>query len=253
MDIIERKYWRGKRHPWEMSRVNFMLSLLKKHLDQMAHRNVLDVGCGDGYVLGRTIGAIDVSLGVGFDPELSDDLIRQLGKDGTPYTLVNRQSALQGNRFDLILLLDVLEHADDDLGLLASIVQDHLAPLGHMLITVPAFPFLFASHDVFLKHRRRYNLRQLLHVVCSSGLSVKRQGYFFFSPLLARMAEVCCCRGADTPGKHSDGVSNWNHGMVLSRLLEGYLNLENKVMYLFGEIGITIPGLSAYVLCEKRP
>jgi SAM-dependent methyltransferase len=79
---------------------------------------------------------------------------------------------------DLVLLMDVLEHVDDDVGLLKEYVKK--VPRGsRFLISVPAFQFLWSGHDVFLDHKRRYTLHQLEEVVSSSGLRQKRGVYYF--------------------------------------------------------------------------
>jgi hypothetical protein len=65
---------------------------------------------------------------------------------------------------DLILLMDVPEHVDDDVGLMRSALVG-AAEHAYMLITVPAFQKLFSAHDIFLEHKRRYTLRQVEQVV----------------------------------------------------------------------------------------
>ena len=81
--------------------------------------------------------------------------------------------------FDLILLMDVLEHIEDDRGALAE-TWGKLRPGGHLFITVPAFMFLWSRHDEVLGHHRRYTLarlRQLLETV--PGLKIKRLHYYY--------------------------------------------------------------------------
>lgn len=79
---------------------------------------------------------------------------------------------------DLVLLMDVLEHVDDDVGLLREYVAK--VPRGaRFLISVPAFEFLWSGHDVFLEHKRRYRLPQIEEVAERAGLSVKQGSYYF--------------------------------------------------------------------------
>jgi hypothetical protein len=79
---------------------------------------------------------------------------------------------------DLVLLMDVLEHVDDDVGLLKAYV-DKVPSGSRFLITVPAFQFLWSGHDDFLEHKRRYTLAQLEAVVRNTGLTVKQGAYYF--------------------------------------------------------------------------
>lgn len=79
---------------------------------------------------------------------------------------------------DLVLLMDVLEHVEDDVQLLKDYVEK--VPRGsRFLISVPAFQFLWSGHDEFLDHKRRYTLAQLKNVVATAGLSVTGGSYYF--------------------------------------------------------------------------
>ena len=65
------------------------------------------------------------------------------------------------SEFDAVVMADVIEHVDDD----RSFVQDALAAMragAILVVTVPAFRFLWSRHDVALGHRRRYGKQGLL-------------------------------------------------------------------------------------------
>jgi 2-polyprenyl-3-methyl-5-hydroxy-6-metoxy-1,4-benzoquinol methylase len=79
---------------------------------------------------------------------------------------------------DLVLLMDVLEHVDDDVGLIRSSMKG-AAPGAFAVISVPAFPSLFSAHDRFLEHKRRYRMHNLEDVVRAAGLKVVSARYFF--------------------------------------------------------------------------
>src|SRR3546814_19735603 len=64
--------------------------------------------------------------------------------------------------------MDVLEHVEDDAGLLRTYL-DKAPPQAQAVITVPAFQFLWSHHDVFLEHHRRYTLKTLSRVVERAG------------------------------------------------------------------------------------
>jgi SAM-dependent methyltransferase len=83
----------------------------------------------------------------------------------------------QGERFDLICMFDVLEHIEQDVETLAAL-REHLAPGGRMLITVPAYQWLWSAHDMVLHHKRRYTARSLREIFRQSRLHVDRLSYF---------------------------------------------------------------------------
>ena len=88
--------------------------------------------------------------------------------------------------FDLICLFDVLEHTEDDLAGLEAI-RRLLRPEGRVLITAPAYQWLYGAHDRAHHHFRRYTARRLCNIARGSGLRVIRSGYFntLLFPLIA--------------------------------------------------------------------
>lgn len=87
--------------------------------------------------------------------------------------------------FDLIVLLDVLEHLEDDTASLQALSQK-LKPSGWLLITVPAYPWLWTRQDELLHHKRRYLRRNLQQVVGGASYRVHFSSYFnfFLFPLI---------------------------------------------------------------------
>jgi SAM-dependent methyltransferase len=81
--------------------------------------------------------------------------------------------ALRAERFDTIVLSNVLEHIEDDAGAVrrfAQIVQ----PGGRLLVLVPALPALFGAMDEAVGHFRRYTMPSLRAVLTSNGFSIER-------------------------------------------------------------------------------
>jgi SAM-dependent methyltransferase len=81
--------------------------------------------------------------------------------------------------FDLIVMTDVLEHLDDEVGSLRAL-HARLQKGGRLLVTVPALPWLWSEQDVTLHHRRRYRAPQLRQVVSAAGFRVEYLSYFNF-------------------------------------------------------------------------
>jgi hypothetical protein len=144
---------------------------------------ILDVGAGSG-VFSRQL--IDQGLATGamcVDPAYVREYVESYRE--TDITFTRRIEKVSQ---DLILMMDVLEHVDDDLGLLKEYTAG--MPSGsRVLITVPAFQFMWSGHDVFLEHRRRYTLKQLENLVAEADLRITKGRYFFglIFPLVATM------------------------------------------------------------------
>ncbi|UIF86867.1 bifunctional 2-polyprenyl-6-hydroxyphenol methylase/3-demethylubiquinol 3-O-methyltransferase UbiG [Cupriavidus sp. UYPR2.512] len=79
--------------------------------------------------------------------------------------------------FDLVCLLDCLEHIADDAGSLDCAAR-LLKAGGAVFLTVPAYQWLWSAHDVFLHHQRRYSKRSLHALANRCGMHVERVSYF---------------------------------------------------------------------------
>lgn len=164
-------------HWWYAARRRILRAQLQA-LDLPAGARILEVGSGTGANL-----AVLREFGEVTGLEMSARAITHARRHCAPgqATLVQGRfpedmDRLTG-RFDLVCLLDVLEHLPDDAHALQRL-NDLLRPGGRILITVPAFAWLWGPHDTHHHHHRRYN-RPLLRAACQcAGLSVVRMGHF---------------------------------------------------------------------------
>ena len=85
-------------------------------------------------------------------------------------------------QYDLVLMLDVLEHIEDDTAALGRL-QHLLKPGGRAILTVPALQTLWSVHDVINRHYRRYDKTGLQRLIEASGFAVRTLQYFFTWPL----------------------------------------------------------------------
>jgi hypothetical protein len=150
--------------------------------------------------------------------------------------------------FDLVLLLDVLEHVQDDTIFLTDIIKRYLSKGDKVLLTVPAFQSIYGYHDVKLGHYRRYNLQELGSLAMSGGLKTISSGYLFASLLLPKYV-LCKLFNIE---RVSEGVGQWAGGRCLTGILESFLNIDNSLLIFLSSIGIKVPGLTGWVLCEKQ-
>ena len=155
----------------------------------------------------------------------------------------------------IVLLLDVLEHIKEDC--IVQFMKDLVAvPLltknAYFVITVPAFPHIYSSHDRLLAHYRRFKLSHLKEIVSLSGYKVIEAGYVFFSLYIIRSIRVIFEKtGILSPLKETE-ASTWRGSNWLTLLLKEMLLFDFIVSKFFSKTGIYIPGLSCYMICQKH-
>ncbi len=163
-----------ERHWWWRSREHMVVRLLERLAPPSGFGDILDVGCGDGLFLpqlqrfGRPQGL-----------EGDGDLVTDQGRAAGPITVSLFDEGFQPTeRFGLIVMLDVIEHLDDDVAALRH-AASLLADGGRLVITVPAFRALWTAHDDLNHHRTRYTLRTLRDSTSKAGLRVDSARYAF--------------------------------------------------------------------------
>lgn len=234
MESVERVHW------WFKGRREIISHLIGK-LSLPARPKILEAGCGSGGNL------------------------EMLSKKGTTYAFEMNEVALQAanmhshganiahgalpdavpfpdQQFDLICMLDVLEHVADDGQALRQLSQK-LASGGYVLLTVPALPSLWSEHDVTLHHYRRYSRKQLQDVIEKSGLELSWISYFNFSllPLAWASRWYAKLRGVSPVGDRLPPSQ-------LNRILKNILSAEKYLLYP-GRLPI---GLSLVAIAKQR-
>jgi len=99
----------------------------------------------------------------------------------------------------LVVLMDVLEHLEDDLAMLRAVKAACVGEHNHFFITVPAFQSLWSGHDVFLGHYRRYQIPRLRSVLEQAGFARIRNYYLYggLFPLVWGVRQLNNLRGQD--------------------------------------------------------
>lgn len=244
MDLSERSEEGGRRHPWERVRFDFFSDLVRHQAG--APRAVLDVGAGDAWFASRLLETLPAESRITcWDSGYSD----QVGSELAPPPGIELVAERPTGRFDLVLLLDVLEHVPDDGAFLAEICRESAAPGTRVLISVPAWPSLYTSHDERLRHFRRYRAAEGLALARSAGLEVELAGGLFPSLLPLRAAGAVRERLLG-PAAATNGLE-WSHGPLFSWAVESALGLDARLSRWLAGHGAGVTGLSWWALCHK--
>ena len=161
------------RHWWYRGR-RTVLERVLADLRLPARARILDAGCGSGrnmieFARHGTVTGIELS-------DTSVALARERGAGEVVEGSV-LEMPFDADAFDLAASLDVIEHLQDDLQALREL-RRVVAPGGSLLVTVPAYQWLWSGHDEINHHFRRYTRRSLQQVGEQAGWHQVRTTYF---------------------------------------------------------------------------
>ena len=238
--VFDRMAEQDQVHWWYVARRRILADLIARAVVLPEDARILEIGCGTGhnFEMLRRFGRLDA---IEVDGEARALASRRLGHavGAAPLPALG---GIPDRTYDLIALLDVLEHVDEDRAALASIAGK-LAPGGHILVTVPAYQWMWSAHDVAHHHKRRYSKRGLRRVAEAAGLKVERLG--FFNSLLFPLAATVRIAGKALGRESSDDrIPLW----PLNGLFRGIFGLER---HLVGRLPLPA-GVSLFALLSTR-
>ncbi|MBX3220864.1 MAG: methyltransferase domain-containing protein [Labilithrix sp.] len=259
MDLIETHD--GPRHPWEKSRAAFFTGVLERALGRRGAFDALDCGAGDAFFSATMSATTSPRSVTCWDASYDDATVARLmdryggASSGTTFSFTRTMPS--DRRFDLVLMLDVIEHVEDDVGFVTDIVESCVAPeTGLVLVSVPAWQALFTRHDELLRHHRRYSPDRCDRVLRSAGLDVVARGGLFHSLLAPRFASALRERAEGLVGRSAplteSAASTWTGGRLVTSVVDAALRADNAVSRAAARAGLNVPGLSYWTLARKR-
>ena len=171
-------------HWWFIARRRILASLIERLVKPPKKARVLEVGCGTGHNL-KMLGKYGALEACELDDCARALAAKRLGREIKSARLPDL-SMFERDSYDVVALLDVLEHVPDDVASLKAILK-RLKPGGALILTVPANPWMWSAHDVAHHHFRRYSRRELQRVVREAGFEIQLLSFFnsLLFPLVA--------------------------------------------------------------------
>jgi ubiquinone/menaquinone biosynthesis C-methylase UbiE len=234
------------RRLWKISRIKCLCHLLhKKKIHSFA-----DIGAGDmsftsklPNIASGKVYAVDIGYA---EQQVAEDNI----------ICLNNISKLPENEVDCLIMMDVLEHVEDDRNFLRAVVEK-LKSGGNAIVTVPAIQHLFSPHDAVVGHYRRYNRKRLLALLKQSDLTVEKCHYFYTSLLVVKF--FFFLRKKKLPKKQEKagifmltGRRKMAENSITARMIVKFLNIDFQINALLDKIHIHLPGLSILAVCRKK-
>ena len=217
---LETTYW------WHVGRRTIVAMLIGRAAINRGSttKQILDVGCGTGENIkllsqfGQVYGIDSAAHAIEFCRKRGLENARIGKAERLPYP---------SSRFDLVTMLDLLEHLEEDMPALTEAFRV-LKPEGCLLISVPAYRALWSEHDLALGHKRRYSRRELRHQVEKAGFKVNKLSFaitiLFLPILLFRLSQKVLTKGR-VPQTSYIILPNW-----LNKLFVGLLKLEARFL-----------------------
>jgi SAM-dependent methyltransferase len=217
------------RHWWYQGRRRVLERAIAR-LGLPPRARILDAGCGSG----RNMVEL-AHHGVVTGVELSSTSVQLARERGAGEVLEGSvmDMPFDDASFDLCLSLDVIEHLEDDLGALCEL-RRVTTPGGALLVTVPAYQWLWSGHDEVNHHHRRYNRRTLLAAAEGAGWRLESSAHF--NSLLLPVAILLRAMERFRPSTTKSSLDLWVPPAPLNWALRQPLNLEAAVIGRGGSI-----------------
>ena len=170
-DFYKDLYKKEESHWWHKSKRRFVRWLITTHTTKN-NLTILDVGCGTGKNMEELS-----QFGNVWGVDVADEALSFCKKRGLINIKKGEAEHLPFNKesFDVVCVLDVLEHVDDKLTV--KEIKKVLRNEGFIIVTVPAYDWLWSKWDEMLGHKRRYTKRQLGDVLKKEGFIIKKITY----------------------------------------------------------------------------
>jgi len=169
LELLQDEHW------WFRSRREILASVLGRLRLPTAKPTILEAGCGTGGNL-EMLSQFGQLKAFEHDVEALDMACDKGKYDVLQGTLPRAMPDYQ-DPFDLVAAFDVIEHVEEDLESLKTL-RSKLKPDGKMVMTVPAFPFLWSAHDETHHHFRRYTRPELIKKLQEAGFEIEYISYF---------------------------------------------------------------------------
>lgn len=236
--VYDRMAAHDSTHWWYRARRDILSSYLARYGDLPEHARILEIGCGTGHNLPMlaTFGEVDA---IEIDPAARGIASERLGKPVGDAPLPALPGVARG-AYDLVAVLDVVEHIEDDVAALAA-MKSLLKPGGKILIAVPAHQWMWSAHDTVNHHHRRYSRKTLTAAIERAGLRPEKLGWM--NSLLFPAAVAARLAGKLTGRDDSDDSPP---AKPLNAVFEAIFRLER---HLVGRVPLT-PGLSIVTLAK---
>lgn len=230
----------GDQHFIDRASRDHAIQQLKQHLRHQENPTILEIGCSSGFMLQRMNKAFPKATIIGSD--VVSEPLHKLAETLPNIPLFRfdlLHCPLPDNSVDAIVILNVLEHIENDL---AALQQIHriLKPGGVVIIEVPAGPHLYDIYDKVLMHYRRYTRSALTKLVTRCGFKIMDNTHlgFFLYPgfrLVKKRNQRLLSKSIEIQQQHvQKNISDTGENKLFHALMQTELLMGRLISYPFG-------------------
>lgn len=230
-------------HFWFEARNRLVAWMARRHFPQA--RNILEIGCGTGFVLSSLHQTFPQAQLYASDLLVEGLKFASARVPGADLFQMDARSIPFENAFDVIGAFDVIEHIDEDEVVLRQMF-DALKPGGGIMLSVPQHPFLWSVVDDLSYHKRRYTRAELIQKVTAAGFEVVKVTSFV-SLLLPVM--LLNRRKKNDPEAELDLFAEFKLSPLLNKFLATIMRLEMQLI----RWGISFPLGGSLLVVARRP
>ncbi len=211
-------------HWYYQSKILPLISYTRKLLANNVPLTIVDVGSGSGFFA--------ISLEKEFREKIKKVYLVDINYTAEEIAVTQNDKIQKTLRIPdeiengLVILMDVLEHLEDDLKMLKDIKAASVGNNNHFFITVPAFYSLWSGHDVYLGHYRRYKIDTLNKVLNEAKYNIENT-YYLYGSLFPMVWTV---RKMQNILKQKEATSNMKpFSPLLNKILLGITSIDMKL------------------------
>jgi hypothetical protein len=214
---------------------------IEDFLQDVRVKEILDVGAGSGIYSRQLLDHNFCSSAVCIDPFYEEEKMENHNNKPIKFT-----KSIETVSQNLILMIDILQSVEDDVSLLKQFAEP-MPVKGQILVVVPAFPFLWSSHDEFIENKRRYNVKSLERAIYKAGLEPVKMRFYY-----GGLYPFAAFRGVINQKIIGlDNVKSKNnifiHPKWFNEFMFGLCNIERKSLFKINKLF----GTSLFCLCKR--
>jgi SAM-dependent methyltransferase len=237
----------GESSFWVRSRNRLFKSIVYEQMVPEGKTRFLEIGCGTGGFIQQIVENENLEI-TGSEIYLKGLLYAKKNLPNVDFIQFDVTQESIGEKFDLIVAFDVIEHIENDVAAISNINR-MLHKGGGLIMTVPQHMFLWSKLDEIVKHKRRYSRRELVTKLQENGFDISYSTSFVFAlfplMLISRMFD----KGRDQ--SQSDEVE-LEKRVKFSNALNSIFDLFMRIDEFLIRLGVSLPFGGTLVVVARR-